>query len=448
MEDGAAGNAASTAAAGQPQPAGGGLGRLGRPNFQGLREGAQQQAEAAKRLADQKAAQAKAEADRLSAENPEFAAVRAATEQKAAAARAEAERLALENKQVLEQNAEAARRAAEEMREISQLPPEERNRAMAMKALETKAAGEQLYAQNREMLEKNKAAADAVRRDAERAAQEARAKAAVLGQQAIVQGAAVAATAVNIARDEFESRCAAVLEKEEKLRLAAMEVEKREKQLSLLLQKAPPNWPRKFCCIEPMVHHDILSDIPPERQSYVRKGYINYYFTCFLLVANFALSLTMLVLKNKKDETGATKKTDDDGAIQHLGISVLFLTGIIFSFILWYWPVYKACGTGSSGQYIMGFVGLSVALFFDVFAAIGPVGYGGTGIVWAMQVNKDKGDKAFIPAIIMAVLWILQGVVFAWMIWRLYRYYQEDKASLAKAKAELFSNELRSVVGA
>ena len=129
-----------------------------------------------------------------------------------------------------------------------------------------------------------------------------------------------------------------------------------------------------------------------------------------------------------------------------MGVSVLYLTGIIFAFIVWYWPVYKACGTGSSSQYIMAFIGLTVALIFDLFTAIGPVGYGGTGLIWAMQVSDHKGDDAFIPAIIMACLWILQSLFFIWMLYRLYRFYQSDKASFAKAKSELFASEVKSSV--
>lgn len=390
-----------------------------------LRSSARATFEAARQKGAQKAAEAKAAAD---------AQLTAATEK--------ATVLAKENETAIKANVAAAQQFGEDMKEMSALPAP----ALQSVAASAVARAEAQYAANKAMIDRNREAAMQLKATAEAAAADAKSQAVAAGNEALARGEHMASVAVDLARGEFEARYQKALEQEGKLKEFALEVERREKQVSLLRSKSEPNWPRKFCCIEPMVHHSILGDIPVERQAFVKKCYVNYYVTIFLLVFNCALALAMQVVPNVTDPTTNQPKKSNSLLLQHFIVSVVFLLGIVFAFIVWYWPTYKALATGVSSQYLASFVGLLIAFFFDLLCLLGPIGYGGCGLMYALEIQQTKSSNAFIPVLIIALLWIFQALFFLYMAWRVRRHYRQDKASLAKAKAEMFASEVRSAL--
>lgn len=243
----------------------------------------------------------------------------------------------------------------------------------------------------------------------------------------------VATAAVDVARQQFEARWQAVQEQERQLAMEAAKLEKYERQLLALTKNDEPNFPRKCCCIDPIVYHNILAEVPSERQSFVRTAYSNYYFTIVLLIYNFAIALTMMFVDD--DPTKAAATVD---LAPHMGVAVLILFGIILAFVLWYWPTYKACATGSAGQHIMSRIGIIVAFLFNLVMTLGPIGFGGCGLLYGMYIKKVKGDNAFYPPLINALLWGLQGLYYLFMLWRMWCVYgKEDRATLARAQTEM-----------
>lgn len=239
---------------------------------------------------------------------------------------------------------------------------------------------------------------------------------------------------------EIQERWRKVLEEEARLATLRAQVEAKEANAQSIIRRLSPNFPRKFLCFSPLVHHDISEDIPAPRQNFMKLAYGNWWATFAMLVLNFILNLIILMLPNKHDSTTSSAAN----LSQHVGLSVAYLTGIPLSFMTWYWQMYKACAFHNSVTYVAGFIGLLIGLAFSVFMAIGIVGLGGTGVMFASQVSDSKGTGPAIPIGIMSVLWVVQAVVFIVMMVRLKKYYNEDGASLEEAQRQVTTSAAKS----
>ena len=241
--------------------------------------------------------------------------------------------------------------------------------------------------------------------------------------------AALSSAAADVARNEFEARWRNVVLEEERLKSLEDAVTKKEKQLSLILSRTTPNFPPRFLCIKPLVHHVIEQDIPEPRQRFVRLSYMNWFFTIFLLFFNFMLALALKFVQT-------TSPDPNEGS--QIGLAFLyFFLGSILSFVFWHWRIYLSCANGTSGTYVTAFIGILLAMLFNAFMAIGIVGYGGCGVFYLWYVQAQKGQNAAIPVGICLAFWVIQGVVFLGCGIRLRTYFKEDKASLSAARAEL-----------
>eukprot|EP00760_Papus_ankaliazontas_P015574 PhM_4_TR16597/c0_g1_i1/m.2607/K19995/SCAMP; secretory carrier-associated membrane protein len=270
------------------------------------------------------------------------------------------------------------------------------------------------------------------------------ARAAAASAQA--EAAAQDATAATMSRLEGainrvgdEARYARLKAREQELVAKETDLARMEFEFGQLLRKTQPNWPKQFLCLRPIVHHDILGDIRPDRCQFVRMCYFNYYYTCFMLIANSIVAIIALSSPKKDTVKGSDEYSEQETWMKQFGVSIIHLLGLVFSFIVWYWPTYKACGQGRSSQYVMAFIGNAVGLCYAVFASIGIMGYGLCGLSFAFDANRVKGEASFLSSLILSVLFIIQGCLFVFALWRLRKYYKQDKASLTKAKAELLA---------
>jgi hypothetical protein len=245
----------------------------------------------------------------------------------------------------------------------------------------------------------------------------------------IQTAASLTSAAADVARSEFESRWRNVVLEEERLKALEEAVAKKEKQLSLILSRTTPNFPPRFLCIKPIVHHVIEQDIPEPRQKFVRMSYMNWFFTIFMLFFNFMLSLCLQFVETKVADPS-------EGSQTGLGFLYFFL-GSILSFVFWHWRIYLSCANGTSGTYVTAFIGILLAMLFNAWMVIGVTGYGGCGVFYLWYVKAQKGSNAAIPVGICLALWIIQGLVFLYSGFRLRTYFKEDKASLSAARAEL-----------
>jgi hypothetical protein len=249
----------------------------------------------------------------------------------------------------------------------------------------------------------------------------------------------MAVAAADVARSQFEQRWNDALEQERQLAEQASRLEKYERQLNAHFRNDAPNFPPKCCCFDSIVFHDITADVFPARQKFVKGAYTNWYLTILFLVYNAALAITMMFL----DPLEGKEKPEEIQS--HLAIAVVMLLGIPLSFVLWYWPLYKACSTGASGQHIMSYIGLFVAIIFNIIVAVGPMGFGGCGFLYGFTIKDKLGNDPFYPCLINAFVYSVQCGYFMFLFYRMKCVYgPEDKSSMATAHAEMTRDSVLS----
>ena len=207
---------------------------------------------------------------------------------------------------------------------------------------------------------------------------------------------------------------------------------KREREIRLQEERTKANFPREFCCIKPMVHHDIEQEIPTGRQGFMRSHLAGYYAQCCVLLFNVVTSIAAVSSPDNPDI-----KSPTGGWSTHMGVSIVHLLGIPGAFVLWYFTSYTALKTGKSSSYFQAMLGLAVAFFYNLFMCLGIEGYGASGWLFALQLRDEKtGSVAFIMVLVNALAWSLEIFYFVWAMKKVHRCQNEDKAtSIASALA-------------
>ena len=239
----------------------------------------------------------------------------------------------------------------------------------------------------------------------------------------------------DVARSEFQARWSRVAAEEEQLRLQALDIDRRERQLAMRTTKQTPNFPPlRLFCIKPVVHHDIAGSIPQARQTFVKACYGTFYGTVLLLIAN----LVMIIVNVATCGESKLAHGDRTTFLKHLILPIFYaLAGSFGAFFVWYYPTYSACGSGSSINYVTAFIGLFVGLAFAVFQSVGPLGYGGAGFLYAVTTGSRCGTSNLLMIVPVAILWACLAVcMFAYII-KLRLFYKEDSASLDAAREQL-----------
>ena len=214
-----------------------------------------------------------------------------------------------------------------------------------------------------------------------------------------------------------------LLAKERELAAKTAELAKRDREVRLALQKMQPNWPRKCCCISPIVYHSIASEVPTDRVTFVTTCYYCYYFTIVMLIYNVVCGLVAMVSEEKQEIS------NDDKAnwLSHFIVTFVHCLGIGFAFFVWYFPIYQATSTFEAGKYKTAYLGLAVALIYDIFMTVGLVGYGGCGWLFALKTRDKKSETPFWMSLVMAILWTGQSLFFIWIIYRVRKYARVDR---------------------
>eukprot|EP00759_Apiculatamorpha_spiralis_P005066 PhF_6_TR13014/c0_g1_i2/m.20626/K19995/SCAMP; secretory carrier-associated membrane protein len=189
-------------------------------------------------------------------------------------------------------------------------------------------------------------------------------------------------------------------------------LEQRTTDLKKAIERSQPNYPAKFCCISPMVYHNINEEVPTERRNFCQQCFSNFYFTIFMLLYNLIVSIAGVLSKAKDDgESSDDAKTSDQW--QHFGVACVYVVGCFLAFVVWYFPTYKALSTGEKSSYYQAYLGLTVAFLFDIFMTLGLLGYGTCGFLYAFFLrDKKEGKASFYMAIVCAVLWAIQSAFF------------------------------------
>ncbi|CBZ27639.1 conserved hypothetical protein [Leishmania mexicana MHOM/GT/2001/U1103] len=190
-----------------------------------------------------------------------------------------------------------------------------------------------------------------------------------------------------------------------------------------------PNFPRKFLCIHPLVHHSI-SSVPEHRQLFVKMAFWDWVAVCILLVINCGIAIGV---SSAPVRSGVVVHGDINKA-QNGVLAIVHLTGIPLSFLIWYWRIYQGCSTGRPPQHILALCGLFVALAQAIFAFAGPKNYGLCGVVLAKWIQATRESGVVAPVAIMAVLWAAQAIFTSFMIFKVFVFYRKDLAARRAAR--------------
>lgn len=236
-----------------------------------------------------------------------------------------------------------------------------------------------------------------------------------------------------------------LIRKEREVANRAADLQRRERDVRLAMQRMQPNWPGRFLCIGPMVYHSIPSEVPADRQKFVTSCYYNYFATIVFILYNLAVAGVAMGATSEKID--GEKDTTPWGT--HFGVGFVHLLGIPGAFIAWYFQIYKACSTGIKTKYNLAYVGVSIAFLYDVFMALGFVGYGGCGFIFSMSARSKKSSQTpYIMGLVCAALWALQGIFFIWVFVRLRRYQRQDEQRRVEGVVGAVVNVASSIAGA
>eukprot|EP01061_Rhynchopus_euleeides_P013020 TRINITY_DN22837_c0_g1_i3.p1 TRINITY_DN22837_c0_g1~~TRINITY_DN22837_c0_g1_i3.p1 ORF type:complete len:281 (+),score=62.78 TRINITY_DN22837_c0_g1_i3:131-973(+) len=173
------------------------------------------------------------------------------------------------------------------------------------------------------------------------AAQQAQVKATGYAAQAETQAQYATQEAANAQRNldqNLQREWDRLRSYEDQLRKREDDLRRREVDVEALMPQQP-NFPKHCPFVKPQVYHNIQADFIPSRQAFMRSLYSNYYILCFLLVYQCAIDLAVLLAPDAKEGDDGDTKSQPDWA-EHLGVSILYLIGICFAFVIWYWPTY------------------------------------------------------------------------------------------------------------
>ena len=196
-----------------------------------------------------------------------------------------------------------------------------------------------------------------------------------------------------------------------------------------------PNWPRCYG----IVYVNIDQEIPSRRRRYMKALLYGYYFTVLLLWYN---CIALFIATNSADDKDFTSSS-----AWSQGQWVSLATGIIGPFIafpLWFYTSYRAVSTGQTAKYFISIAGVFVGLAAAVFAIIGIIGMGFSGVIIMVSsfANKQNAVAGFV-LLGGLVGWSLQGLLMLFaLVWQV-RYYRKDYsiAQLAKVVAKEFVSD-------
>ncbi|EKG01586.1 hypothetical protein TCSYLVIO_007413 [Trypanosoma cruzi] len=220
----------------------------------------------------------------------------------------------------------------------------------------------------------------------------------------------------------------------EENRLNALEEQVTHREQATNSSGLLPNFPPKFLCIKPLVHHDI-SSVPEVRRHFVRFNFINWIATCVLLLVNMIIVIAVVFASHKED----AKKFHTS---QNTVLAILYLMGAPLSFIVWYWQIYSACSTGRHTKHLLALSGLVIALAFDIFMIVGRTNYAACGVSLAIDISKTKSKLAVLPVIVVLFFWVVEAVILCYCIAKQWMYYRLD----VNAQEEV-RRQMRNVIG-
>jgi len=184
------------------------------------------------------------------------------------------------------------------------------------------------------------------------------------------------------------------------------------------------NWPPiNFLCIKPIIYHNIVEDIPEDRQKLIRRAYWTWFATGICFLWNLFTVASALVVQGSGADIASTILA---------AIEVAFF--IPMSFLI-YRILYQAARRGRPSLYFVYFITMFLEVVVFVWEGIGLSSWGGGGFVLMLSLFNQKHTAVGIFSVICFVLWCLLVLVHVF-IFIFARLQYRRLGGLAKAKQE------------
>jgi hypothetical protein len=213
-----------------------------------------------------------------------------------------------------------------------------------------------------------------------------------------------------------------LMQKEREVAARMQDLKQRQERVLQELQSLRPNWPPQFCCIGPVVYHDISRAVPADRIGYAKSSYTTYFITIFVIFYNIICAIAAFASEGKDG--------DKTPYAEQMGVSLVHLLGIPGAFLVWHFQVYKAVQPrGQLTRYGTAYLGICIAFVYNVFMAVGLPGYGGCGFLFAFACKQYKTSAApFYMSLICAIIYCGLCIYFIFSFFRLRKYHRQDKS--------------------
>lgn len=238
------------------------------------------------------------------------------------------------------------------------------------------------------------------------------------------------------AQISLAERWKTALAEEERLNALSQQVVEGEER-SAVIEKQP-NLPRKFLCIHPLVYHSIATEVPSHRQRFVTIAWWNWVAVCILLLLNCGIAVGVGFAPYKD---AAHKEDYPFNKALNTVLAIVYLIGAPFSFVLWYWRVYRGCSTGRPAQHLVALFGLIIGLAWALFAFVGPRTYGVCGIDLAVHIGRSRQTGVVAPVAFMILLWLAEAGMMCYLIVQEWIFYRKDLGARRAAR-----NAIKSTV--
>jgi len=216
-----------------------------------------------------------------------------------------------------------------------------------------------------------------------------------------------------------------VQRKELELKRREEDIQRREEALSRreesLGKPRPNNWPR----CRPILHHDIVGEIPEENQRLVRLAYWGWYGIQIALIWNFVTVAA-----------GLFADSSASGIIGSFFVAlVIWLVSVPMSWLV-YWFLYSAVRKEKPSRYWLFFIFVWMEILVFAYLALGVPGWGSGGFIYMIDMFDDNETVVGIFGVVCFSVWVILLVFHIYLFFSSRRPYKQAGGT-EKAKQEM-----------
>ncbi|KAF9564597.1 scamp-domain-containing protein [Agrocybe pediades] len=214
----------------------------------------------------------------------------------------------------------------------------------------------------------------------------------------------------------------------EEIQRRERDLERREAEINNKAEHIRRHGRNNFPPFFPLIYHSIAEEIPEAWRPLITRLYQLWLVLFGTLIVNMIACIFIL--------TAGSPAGGSD-----LGASIGYLIFIsIFSFLLWYRPIYNGFMKEQALYYYFYFFFGGFHLLFSLYMIIGFQGTGSAGLIQTISAFSHHFWVAGALGLVATVGWTVQGVGNAYYYRLIYQHHTAEGHTMAKAKTELASH--------